>query len=98
MKQLFTKKYWLITRANLRVTKFKYFYSWQNILKMIIAFGFVLPVFFVFVVFPKWVFDTLNDIITDNMPGFLKIDDNPEYTKMNNQQWRDYMLSLKDWD
>ena len=38
------------------------------------------------------------DIITDNMPRFLKIDDNPEYDKMNSQQQRDYELSLKDWD
>lgn len=98
MKQIFTKKYWLIKRANWRITKFQYFYSWQNILKMIFAFGFILPAYFVFVIFPKWVFDNIEEFIADNMPQLFKVVQNPEYTKMNNREYRDYMLSLKDWD
>ncbi len=98
MKQLFTKKYWLIKRANLRVIKFQYFYSWQNILKMIFNFTFLLPILFVFVIIPQWFFDNLKEFISDNMPKCILIDENPEYAKMNNQQWREYMLSLKDWD
>lgn len=98
MKNIFTAKYWKIKRANWRITKFRFFYSWQNILKMIISLGFILPVLFVFVIIPQWFFDKLKEFITDNMPGFLKIDENPAYTKMNNVELRNWFNSLKDWE
>ncbi len=98
MKKFFTAKYWKIKRANWRIIKFRYFYSWQNIVKMFFAFVFVMPIFFTFVSFPKWVFNWLEEFIGDNMPGFLKFDENPEWVRKYSSQRRDFMLSLKDWD
>jgi hypothetical protein len=98
MKRFFIKKYWQIKYANWQITKFQYFYSWQNILKMAFAFCFLLPLLFVFVLIPQWFFDKLKDIVTDNMPRFLKVDENPEYLKMDNQQMRDFMMKFKTWD
>ena len=98
MKSLFTKKFWQIKYANWQIIKFQYFYNWQNILKLVFAFGFVLPILFVFVLFPQWFFDKLKEIATDYMPQFLKVDENPKYTNQNNQQRQEFFNSLKTWD
>ena len=65
---------------------------------MVFAFGFLLPLLFVFVIVPQWFFDKLKETITDNMPEFLKINENPEWTKQNNQQRRDFIMKFKTWD
>jgi hypothetical protein len=98
MKQIFTKKYWLIVRANWRITKFQYFYSWKNTLKLIFAFTVVLPTLFVFVVVPKWIIDKIDDLVQDNMPSFLMVDENPEWYNMSSYQRKEFMLKLKDWN
>lgn len=98
MKQIFTKKFWQIKYANWQITKFQYFYSWQNILIMVFNFTFLLPILLVFVIIPQWFFDSLKELITDNMPKCILIDENPEYRKMNNKQMREFMLKFKTWD
>lgn len=95
---IFTKKFWQIRYANWQITKFQYFYSWQNVLKLIIAFGVILPFCVVFVMIPSWFFEKLNDAIRDNMPSFLKVDENPEYLKMRAKgELREFMLKFQTW-
>lgn len=94
---MFSKKFWQIKRANWLIVKFKYFYSWQNVLKLVIAFGVLLPLCIVFVMIPKWFFDKLDDLIRDNMPSCFKVDENPEWFKMGNQERRDFMMQFKTW-
>ena len=95
--KIFTKKYWLIKRANLRLIKYQYFYSWQNALRLL--FGIVWAFIFLAIIgFPAMIFKWLEDTITDNIPQWMKVDENPEWQKMKHIQKRDFMLSLKDWD
>ena len=96
---MFSKKFWQIKRANLQIVKFKYFYSWQNVLKLVIAFGLVLPLCIVFVIIPKWFFEKLDNLIRDNMPSLLKVDENPEWIKLNTMQKRnEFMMQFKTWE
>lgn len=93
---MFSKKYWFIKRANMRIFMFKYFYSWQNALKFIFALIWG-PIFLVFVAFPQIFFEWLHNFIEDNIPRFIKVDDNPKWLKMSNAQRREFMLTFKDW-
>ena len=95
--KIFTKKYWLIKRANLRMIKYQYFYSWQNTLRFLFAITWGI-IFLTTISFPAMFFEWLKDKLTDNIPQWLKVDENPEWQKMNNAQRRNYMNSYKDWD
>ena len=94
---LFTKKFWLIKRANLRMIKYQYFYSWQNGLRLIFA---VIcgAIFLTLIALPAIIFEWLNDTITAIIPQWMKVDENPEWQKMNHIQRREHMQSLKDWE
>ena len=81
----------------MRIVKYKYFFSWQNTLRFILAFIWV-PLLLLFVTFPAWFFEKLQEFIGDNMPYCLKVDDNPEWAKMDNIQRRDFVNTLKDWE
>ena len=95
--KIFTKKYWLIKRANLRIIKYKYFYSWQNTLRFL--FGIIWGITFLITIsFPAMIFEWLNDKLTDNIPQWLKVDENPAWWKMTNSQKREFLQSFKDWD
>jgi len=97
MKTVFTKKFWQIKRANWQIVKFKYFYSWQNTLKLIVALGVILPVCIIFVMIPSWFFNLLEEFVRENMP--FKVDENPEWIKMQmNGQTRDFMMQFKTWE
>ncbi len=96
---IFTKKFWQIRYANWQITKFKYFYCWQNALKFVFAVAFVLPLCLVFVTIPNWFFEKLNDMVQDKMPSFLMIDENPEYLKMKRAgELREFMLKFQTWE
>lgn len=97
MKQILTKKYWLIKRANWRLTKFRFFYNWKQCAKFAF-YLFYLPVIFIFVGFPKMFFEWLYDFIIDNQPQWIKFDENPEWLKLKYNQKTDYMFKLKDWE
>jgi len=96
MKAVFNKKFWKIKRAQFRVYKFQYFYSWQNVLRAIFALVFM-PIFTVFITIPKWILDKLENFISDNMPHWLKISENPEWIKHTWQDRKEFLDSLKDW-
>ena len=93
---IFTKKFWQIKRANWQIVKFKYFYSWQNVLKFFFGVFVIMPLVWVFVVIPNWFFNMLEEFVTENMP--IKIEENPEWVKMKfNGQTRDFMMQFKTW-
>lgn len=95
--KIFTKKYWLIKRANLRLIKYQYFYSWQNALRLLFAIVWAV-IFLAIISFPAMIFEWLKDTITDNIPQWMKVDENPEWQKMNNAQRCNHMNSYKDWE
>ena len=95
--KIFTKKYWLIKRANLRMFKYKYFYSWQSTLRFLFAIIWA-SVFLVTIGILAMFFEWLKDTIADNIPQWAKVDENPAWWKMTDLQKRKFLLSLKDWE
>ena len=95
--KIFTKKYWLIKRANLRIFKYKYFYSWQSTLRFLFAFAWG-TIFMLMISIPAMIFEWLKDTITDNIPQWMKIDENPAWWKMTSSQKREFLQSFKDWE
>lgn len=97
MKRIFTKKFWQITKAKLRIIKFRFFYSASNTLKVIIIFFIVLPIVLLLIYLPLWFFEFIANTYQSNIPDFIKMEENPEWVKMDLQKRRKFVELINTW-